>query len=367
MRKVIITMLVVAGLFLAWPSANVMAFQIITKDMMDQETVTKVDLIRTVDNFIILFDSSGSSGKMVPGKDVTRIAATKAMLKERNAWLPDLGYQAGLYVYTDNATMAGTFKEIYGMQPYDREAFAAAIDQLPDTGQGPTMLQPGLSGLRNTLKGLSGKTAIIMFTDGTFTVNRGPKRPLQIAQEIAKDHDVCFYLISSAEQSAQEQLLEATAKINACSRVIDLENFLDNPSYSSGILYDTKATSYTRMKPVTQVVGVDVGDVLFDFDSSVLRSQYDDNLDKLAGFLKDHPDAYVVAGGYADSSGDEEYNLALSEKRAASVKNYLVNSGVNEDQIVALWFGELNPVGDNMTEAGRESNRRVEIAVGGVK
>jgi len=73
----------------------------------------------------------------------------------------------------------------------------------------------------------------------------------------------------------------------------------------------------------------------------------------------------VVAAGFTDSVGDEEYNLALSERRAASVSNHLVNTyGIDANRIVTLWLGELNPVADNMTEEGRQRNRRVEIAVG---
>lgn len=368
MRKAIVAMLVVAGMFFVWTSTDVQAFQVITQEMMEQEVVTEVDLIRTVDNFIVLFDTSSSTNQMVPGKDIAKIMAAKNLLKDRNAWLPDLGYQAGLYIYTNDETMVGTFKEVYGMQPYNREAFDAAIDQLPEKGAGPTMLQAGLSGLRKVVAGLSGKTAVIMFTDGTFTIRKGPKKPIQIAQEITRDKDICFYLISSAKEDTEKQLLAAVAEINACSRVVRLAAFMDNPNYIGGALFTTKTTSYTRLKPTTQVVGVAVGDILFDFNSSVLQSGYNAKLDELAGYLQSNPDAYVVAGGYADSVGDEEYNLALSQRRAASVKSYLVDqAGIDAKRVVALWFGELNPVGDNMTEDGRQLNRRVEVAVGGVQ
>jgi hypothetical protein len=111
------------------------------------------------------------------------------------------------------------------MKPYDRTAFGTAIDQLPERGQGPTMLQAGLHGLRKLVAGLSGKTAIIMFTDGTFTINRGIKRPMQIAQEIAGNHDGCFYLISSARADTERRLLEAVTAVTPCSRLVPLSTF----------------------------------------------------------------------------------------------------------------------------------------------
>ena len=368
MRKTIFAIIAIVCLFSVWTSTDVQAFTIVTRDMIEKEVVTKTDLIKTVDNFIVLFNTSGTTNQMVPGKNITKIAATKALLQERNAWFPDLSYQAGLYEYTNNETLTGTFKAIYPMQAYDRERFGAAIDQLPEKGQGPTMLQAGLHGLRKVVAGLSGKTAVIMFTDGTSSVVRGTKKPLQIAQEIVKDRDVCFYLISSATESVNEQLLASVSKVNACSRVIPLAAFMDNPHYLSGALFTVRTTAYERLIPTTQVVGVIANDMLFDFNSSAIRSEYDEKLGMLGDYLQKNPDAYVVAGGFADSVGDEEYNLWLSERRAASVKDHLVSKfSIDANRIVTLWFGELNPVADNATEEGRQRNRRVEIAVGGVR
>jgi OOP family OmpA-OmpF porin len=368
MKKTFFTLVAMAFMVSLWTIASVQAFEIITRDMVEKEVVTKTDLIKTVDNFIVLFNTSGTTNQMVPGKNITKIAATKALLQERNAWFPDLSYQAGLYEYTNNETLTGTFKAIYPMQAYDRDRFGAAIDQLPEKGQGPTMLQAGLSGLRKVVDGLSGKTAVIMFTDGTSSVVRGPKKPLQIAQEIVKDRDVCFYLISSATEAENAQLLEAVTKVNSCSRVIPLTAFMDNPLYLSGALFTVRTSSYVRLKPTTQVVGVVADDMLFDYDSSAIRSEYNQKLDMLGDYLQKNPEAYVVAAGFADSAGDDEYNLWLSKRRANNVKNYLVSTfNIDMNRVVTLWFGELNPVADNATEEGRQRNRRVEIAVGGVK
>jgi outer membrane protein OmpA-like peptidoglycan-associated protein len=158
--------------------------------------------------------------------------------------------------------------------------------------------------------------------------------------------------------------VEAVSTVNACSRVVPLNQFLDNPHYLSGALFTIKTTSYTRLKPVTEVVGFVADDVLFDFNSAELRAEYGDKKTMLVDFLQQNPDTYVVVAGYTDSVGEEEYNLGLSERRAESVKRALTSAGIDGDRVVTLWFGELNPVGDNTTEAGRQLNRRVELAVG---
>ena len=344
-----------------WAITSVQAFGIITREMMEKEIITETDLIKTADNFIILFDASSSANEMVPGKSISKIQATKELLKRSNAQLPDLGYTAGLYVYT---TKSGDLRELYAPQAYNRDAFGAAIDQLPEEGTGPTMLQSGLSSLRKVVAGLNGKTVVFIFTDGSYSNIRGPKKPLQIAQEIVKDKDVCFYLISSADEAVEKQVVQAVTKINSCSRVIPLAMFLDNPQYTSGALFIVKTTAYERLIPVTEVVGFVADDVLFDFNSADLRPEYGEKKMMLVDFLQQNPDTYVVVAGFADSVGDEEYNLGLSERRAESVKSALTNAGIDGDRVVTLWFGELNPVADNMTDEGRQLNRRVEIAVG---
>jgi OOP family OmpA-OmpF porin len=365
MKKEIVAIAALLGMVITLGAIEANAFQIVSREMIEREIVTEIDLIRTVDNFVILFDSSGSTNQAVPGTTVSKIQATKAFLKARNAWLPDLGFKAGLYEYTNNQVLTGTLKEIYGMQPYDRERFSAAIDQLPETGKGPAMLQAGLSGLRKVVAGLTGRTAVILFTDGKFTVNRGPKRPLQIAQEIARDNDVCFYLVSSATAEANVKLLEAVSRVNPCSRVVPIGLFMEYPLYLGGALFTVRTTSYERIRQTTQVVGFVAPDMLFDFDSAVIRDGYMEKLGMLADYLQKNPDAYVVAAGYTDSTGDEEYNLALSYRRADSIKDHLITiHGIGADRIVTLWYGDLNPVADNGSAQGRQRNRRVEIAVG---
>lgn len=367
MRKTIVTMLIASMILLVGTTVTVQAFQIVTRNMLAEERVTETDLIPTVDNFIVLFDTSASTNEAVPGKTISKIMAAKNMLKSRNAWLPDLGYNAGLYIYTNTASLQGDFKTVYDLKPYDRDAFGHAIDQLPEKGEGPALLRSGLNALRKLMSGVTGKTAIIAFTDGAFTVNRGPQKPLQMAQEIARDHDVCFYLISSADADGEKMLVDSVAKINACSRVVPLATFLDNPHYIGGALYTTRTTAYSRMKPVTKVLGIVTEDILFPTNSTKISDEYHATLDRVAKYMQANPDAYMVASGYSDNVGKEEHNMWLSQRRATHVKNYLIDHyGIDMDRVVDLWFGDLNPVGDNATEAGRRLNRRVEIAIGGV-
>lgn len=103
--------------------------------------------------------------------------------------------------------------------------------------------------------------------------------------------------------------------------------------------------------------------VNFAFDSSELTEASKNNLDKLAQTLVSNTDTNINIYGYTDSKGSETYNQALSDKRANSVKKYLVSKGVADARMYVMGMGEQNPVATNDTPEGRAINRRVEFAI----
>lgn len=104
-------------------------------------------------------------------------------------------------------------------------------------------------------------------------------------------------------------------------------------------------------------------DILFGFDSSVLTDQAMENLDKLVIILNKYPDTDIEILGHTDSSGSNEYNQALSERRAASVATYLANQAIAAERLAIIGFGEEQPKYSNETAEGRTQNRRVEFAI----
>jgi outer membrane protein OmpA-like peptidoglycan-associated protein len=106
------------------------------------------------------------------------------------------------------------------------------------------------------------------------------------------------------------------------------------------------------------------GDILFDFDKDTLRPDALPTLQKIADVLANYPDAPVLIEGFTDSKGKDSYNLKLSDRRAASVKKWLVeNAGVDGDHINTKGWGEAKPVTPNIDPEGRQKNRRVEITI----
>ena len=101
-----------------------------------------------------------------------------------------------------------------------------------------------------------------------------------------------------------------------------------------------------------------LGDVLFDYDSSALRDDARAMAAKNAEYLKRWPSVRFTIEGHADSRGTAEYNLALGERRANSVKEYMVSLGVAADRITTISKGEEQPVCTEENEACWQRNRR---------
>ena len=106
-----------------------------------------------------------------------------------------------------------------------------------------------------------------------------------------------------------------------------------------------------------------MGDVLFSFGKADLSAGAVRNLDKITGFLEKHPDRNLLIEGHTDSIGSDEFNQALSQKRADAVKEALVGKGIVPDRIATKGYGKQFPVAGNDTESGRQMNRRVEVVI----
>lgn len=111
------------------------------------------------------------------------------------------------------------------------------------------------------------------------------------------------------------------------------------------------------------IVLSDLGDVLFAFDSATLTPAAEATLDTVVEKLRGADVLAIKVDGHTDSVGSDAYNQGLSERRAASVVDYLISQGVAAQKLSSQGLGESKPMADNGTDAGRAQNRRVEIHV----
>ncbi len=103
--------------------------------------------------------------------------------------------------------------------------------------------------------------------------------------------------------------------------------------------------------------------LLFDFDAAVVKPAAQANLETLARSLDKYKDTELLIAGHTDSVGSDSYNQQLSERRARAAADFLIGQGVSASRLRTVGMGEREPVASNDTEAGRASNRRVEIAI----
>jgi len=103
--------------------------------------------------------------------------------------------------------------------------------------------------------------------------------------------------------------------------------------------------------------------LLFDVDSYTLKEATKENLINLSQTLNKYENTNVLVEGHTDATGSDSYNQKLSEQRAQSVTSFLLAQGVASSRLTTMGYGESQPIADNSTAAGRQQNRRVEVAI----
>lgn len=153
--------------------------------------------------------------------------------------------------------------------------------------------------------------------------------------------------MAQADAARNAQGAAEAAALNSQQQAADLQQQLDA----------------LQAKQTDRGLVLTLGDVLFATGRAELKSGADGNLNRLVAFLNKYPERTVSIVGYTDSVGNEDYNQGLSERRADSVRSYLLNQGVNSTRLAASGRGEADPVAGNDSASGRQQNRRVEVVI----
>jgi OOP family OmpA-OmpF porin len=104
--------------------------------------------------------------------------------------------------------------------------------------------------------------------------------------------------------------------------------------------------------------------VQFDSDKAVVKKKYHDDIKRVADFMKEYPDTTAEIGGHTDSTASNAHNQKLSEERANSVRQYIIDKfGIDGSRLTAKGYGENRPIDSNNTEDGKQKNRRVEAVL----
>ena len=158
-------------------------------------------------------------------------------------------------------------------------------------------------------------------------------------------------------QAQQAQAAAAQAEQDKARAEREKQQLREQLREQLNVVLDTRETARGLI--------VNVSDVLFDTASATLKPGAREKLARVAGILASHPDLHIAIEGHTDSVGGDDYNQRLSERRAQSVRAYLLQQKIAPAAVEALGLGESHPVASNTTAAGRQQNRRVELVVTG--
>ena len=139
----------------------------------------------------------------------------------------------------------------------------------------------------------------------------------------------------------------------------------ENDKVNMRVRLEQQLNSILQTRDSARGLIVSMSDVLFDTGRYSLLPGAREKLAKVAGILLSYPGLNIAVGGYTDNVGGDQLNQRLSEQRAGSVRDYLVQQGVPGNSVTATGFGSSAPVATNNNAAGRQENRRVELVVSG--
>lgn len=324
-------------------------------------------MVRKVDNVFYVADTSGSMMTDYKDTDMEDIKLAKDLMKRIAHRMPALSYNTAVYQFAD-------FVEYQKLAPYEQVSHERAVDKVTEDGDtwDDTPIGDGLFELAWPISEAKGPTAVILFTDGGHHTG---KRPVPMARQLYAQFDVCIHIVSFAESEEEMEVVEELAEVNPCSFVVQagdllndpiaIENFVEDIGWGLRTVHKTAPSAPPEPEKVYKTVDMELN-IEFDFDKYNIRPQYHADLDELAGVLKENPDTEVLIVGHTDNRGSYEYNVTLSQNRANSMKQYLVDAhGIAAGRIDTVGYSYSKPKAGNETAEGRQRNRRALARISG--
>jgi outer membrane protein OmpA-like peptidoglycan-associated protein len=180
----------------------------------------------------------------------------------------------------------------------------------------------------------------------------------QAKSDMANSQAASASAVSAAQADADQSRLAAQQAQSAAQQA-------DADKAAMRTRLSVQLNSILQTRDSARGLIVSMSDVLFDTGKYSLKPGAREKLAKVAGILLAYPGLSIEVGGYTDNVGGDAMNQTLSENRASSVRDYLVNQGVATNSVSSKGFGNTLPVASNDNSAGRQQNRRVELLVSG--
>lgn len=305
---------------------------------------------KRIESFNYLVDYSGSMMMKYKPLGQTKMAMAKQIINRVNEMVPGLEYQGGLFTFAP-------YNTIVPQGPWNRDAIAQGVNRLQENLEIFGRFTPMGNGIQahdGVIKMMPPRAAVILVTDGVS--NRGVNPVDEVRTVYASNPNVCFHIISLADTPEGERTIAEIAALNSCTVVANGVDLLQSDAAVDKFVGDVFCQELIAIEEDVIVLrGVN-----FAFDSAALSPTAQGILNEAARVINDHPNMNVRLLGWTDSIGTDAYNLGLSQRRADSVKLYLVQHGVNPARMLAEGMGKSFRY-DNATAEGRYMNRRTEL------
>jgi len=320
---------------------------------------------RVVDQTFVVTDASGTMQmeETFPEAKALSRGFLRAMPEPSEPAKNPGTYQASVIGF------GGKDRVVAPLASFDRARLDSTAQKIQIMGElrghgGTTPLDKVFGEIGTALGGTSGEAAVVVFSDGL------PDRPddtLEAARQLAASHPdgVCFHGVQTGDDPAGTAFLTELSQISDCGSVSSAAQ-VNNPSgmdrlartvfTGTGALPAVAAAPPSTCEGVVRLRGIEFG-----FDRADLAEGSAVVLDAAVEELRRCGDVRVSIDGHTDSIGTEEYNDGLSRRRAGSVGDYFVRSGLEQGRFSTRGFGESTPIAPNDSPDGRARNRRVEL------
>lgn len=374
---------------------------------------------KKVDQLVFILDASYSMSEVYQGYRKLDIA--RGVVENFNATMPDVDVIFSLYSF-GHAPNVSTQSSALMIKPraYMEEVVNGGLKKFTAAGGSSPLGRP-IKDASVDLKAVKGPIAMVIVSDGKELSSS----PLGAAKALAADHaDVCIYTVQAGDDKGGRALLQSIAAAASCGNAVnagdlasggamadfvkevlltkkndsDGDGVADDkdrcPNTPRGVKVDMNGCpldsdgdgvlDYKDQCPGTpsgtkvDAVGCPIPapaisaavtaagtylfkEIQFETNKSVLKESSYPSLQEITAALKAEPDLNIEIQGHTDSAGGYDYNVGLSQRRAESVKAYLVSQGIAASRMTSKGFGPDRPIATNATKQGRAQNRRVEI------
>ena len=343
-----------------------------------------------VDAFMIILDKSGSMGELYKGK--TKLSIARDIVSRMNQTIPDIKLNGGLRIFGRMGTFSNKVTEdLYGPAPYTRAGLEEGLNKL-DWARGMSPLEVAIKAAGEDFKRIQGQKALIVISDGKELKN---KLVLKAAQDLKSRYGskLCISTVLVGKDPVGTKLMRQLAQAGQCGFSVNASQ-IQSKGFMTDFVRKVFLKKIRKVKEVVLVIekpspmdsdgdgvydnvdqcpntpiGARVNEMgcwiiegaFFDFNMWNIKPEFFDRLDFVVAVMKANPSLRIEIAGNTDSIGTPEYNMALSEKRANSVKEYLMKNGVAENKLSTIGYGLTRPIAANATAEGRALNRRAEL------